>query len=405
MLPLKIALRYLFARKSHNVVNVIAIIAVTGIAVATAAIVVVLSVFNGFGDLAAAHLSRMDPQLEVSRRDGRAIDSGDSLATAIGAVRGVAAALPVISERALAVTPTAQTAVIFKGVPDNYGAVADLKSVVIDGQWATESDTGVPAAQISVGVANSLLAKPSAEVPMRLYVPRRSGRINPANPAGAFRMEETVISAVYRVDQPDLDADRITIPLDVARSLLDRENGASAIELALNPGVTPDDVRDDVAEAAGPKYVVRDRLQQRAEAFRMISVEKWITFLMLTFVLLIALFNIISTLSLLIIEKRDDMRTLRALGARRTTVRAVFTVESWLITLAGGIVGIILGVALSLAQQYGQFITLGGDPAMLTVDAYPVRVDAADLLAVLAALVVTGAITALVVRAMTRQRD
>lgn len=398
MLSLKIAARYLAAPKSHNVVNVIAIIAVTGVAIATAAMVVVLSVFNGFADLAARHMSRLDPQLEITRADGRVIPDGDSLARAISATRGVALAVPTVSERALAVTPTAQTAVVFKGVPDNYRDIADVDAIMIDGEYAPASTAGVPAAQLSVGVSNSLLARPDPVMPLHLYVPRRQGRINPANPGGAFVGADMVVSGVYRVDQPDLDADRMLIPLEVARELLGYDTEAGAVEVALNPDADIDATRSRIEKALPPGFAVRDRLQQRVEAFRMISVEKWVTFMMLVFVLVIALFNIISTLSLLIIEKRDDMRTLRALGATRRTVRAIFTGEAWLITLTGGVAGIILGVGLSLAQQYGKFIRLAGDTALLTVEAYPVRVAASDLLAVIAAVAVTGLITTAVVR-------
>ncbi|MDD5839315.1 MAG: FtsX-like permease family protein [Bacteroidales bacterium] len=403
MFALKIAARYLVAPKSHNVVNVIAVIAVVGVAIATAAMVVVLSVFNGFSDLAARNLSRLDPQLQVTRADGRMIADGDSLAAALKAVPGVAAAVPVLSERALAVTATAQTAVVFKGVPDGYTGVANVGEAIIDGEYATHNSSGVPAAQLSVGVSNALLARPDAEAPLHLYVPRRQGRINPANPAAAFRGSELVVSGVYRIDQPDEDADHIIIPLDVARDLLAYDTEASAVELALAPDTDTGRMQKEISRLCGPDMLVLDRLQQRTEAFRMISVEKWVTFMMLIFVLVIALFNIVSTLSLLIIEKRNDMRILRSLGARRGTVRAIFACEAWLITLIGGLAGLLLGVGLTLAQQYGKFIRLAGDAQALSIESYPVRLDAVDLAATFAAVVATGLVTAAVVRLLTKK--
>ncbi|MGM9853221.1 MAG: FtsX-like permease family protein [Muribaculaceae bacterium] len=403
MFALKIAARYLVAPKSHNAVNVIAIIAVVGVAIATAAMVVVLSVFNGFSDLAARNLSRLDPQLRVERADGRVIADGDSLAKALKAVPGVAAAVPVLGERALAVTRTAQTAVVFKGVPDGYTRVAEIDSAMIDGCYAAISDNDIPAAQLSVGVSNALLARPDAEAPLHLYVPRRQGRINPANPGAAFRGSELVVSGVYRIDQPDEDADHIIIPLGVARDLLAYDTEASAVEIALAPGGDLKEMQKKIASLCGPDMLVLDRLQQRTEAFRMISVEKWVTFMMLIFVLVIALFNIVSTLSLLIIEKRNDMRILRALGARRGTVRAVFACEAWLITLVGGLAGLILGVGLTLAQQYGKFIKLAGDADALSIKSYPVRLDCLDLLVTFAAVMATGLVTAAVVRLLTKK--
>lgn len=403
MFALKIAARYLVAPKSHNVVNIIATIAVVGVAIATAAMVVVLSVFNGFSDIAARNLSQLDPQLRIERADGRIIANGDSLVSALKALPGVANAVPVLSERALAVTETAQTAVVFKGVPDNYNSFAGIDSAIIDGRYASQSDDGTPAAQLSVGVSNALLARPDAEAPLHLYAPRRQGRINPANPAAAFRGSELVVSGVYRINQPDEDADHIIIPLDVARDLLDYDTEASAIEVMLTNDADLRKIQKTIASQCGSHMLVLDRLQQRSEAFRMISVEKWVTFMMLVFVLVIALFNIISTLSLLIIEKSNDMHILRALGARRGTVRAVFACEAWLITLIGGIVGLLLGAALTLAQQYGKFIRLAGDADALTIEWYPVRLDTIDLAITLAAVAATGLITAALTRLLTKK--
>lgn len=402
MLSLRIAGRYLLAPKSHNAVNVIAIIAVMGVAVATAAMTVVLSVYNGFADLAAAHLSAIDAPVEVSRADGRVIEAGDSLAQSLAEVPGVETALPVLAGRGLATTPTTQAAVIFKGVPDSYnGSIVSFDKVMIDGTYAPATDGGADAAQISVGVSNSLLAKPGVTPGLSLYVPRRNGRINPANPAAAFSGADLFLSGVFRVNQSDIDADRMIVPLSVARRLLEYDSGATAVEIAPKPGTSVKTLTKTLRAKLGPAYLVRDRLQQRSEAFRMIKVEKWVTFMMLVFVLLIALFNIVSTLSLLIIEKRDNMRTLRAMGAPRRLVRAVFILEGWLITLTGGVIGLVLGVALCLAQQWGGFIKLNGDPQLLSVDAYPVRVAVPDLLAVFAAVALTGLITAAIARLLT----
>lgn len=399
MLALKIAMRYLVARKSHNAVNIIAIIAVAGITVATAAMVVVLSVYNGFADLAAAHTSQVDAQLQIARADGRVIADADSLARAVSTTAGVAAALPVIEERALAVSASAQKAVVFKAIPDGYEKVVpSLAATAIDGEFAGATDVGQPAVQLSVGVANTLLVRPDPLLPIHLYVPRRTGRINPANPGAAFRGSDVAVSAIYRVGQPDMDEDRIIIPLDVARDLLMYDTEGTAVDVSVMPGADIDAVKSALSRRLPESYRVRDNIEQHSESFRMISIEKWVTFMMLIFVLAIALFNIISTLSLLIIEKHDDMRTLRALGATRRMVRNIFTAEAWLITTAGGLLGTVVGVVLALVQQYGKIIKLNGDPGNLVITEYPVRVAAPDILAVLAAVAVTGMLTAAIVR-------
>jgi ABC-type lipoprotein release transport system permease subunit len=190
----------------------------------------------------------------------------------------------------------------------------------------------------------------------------------------------------------------VLIPLDVARDLLDYTTEATAIEIAVAKNADIDKVQAALSAKLGADYVVKNRLQQRSEAFRMISIEKWVTFMMLIFVLVIALFNIVSTLSLLVIEKRDNMATLRAFGATQSMVRRVFILEGWLITAVGGIVGIALGVGLTLAQQNYQLIKIGGDPSTLTVTAYPVHLIPSDLLVVFAAVLATGLLTAQITR-------
>lgn len=398
MLSLKIALRYLVARKSHSAVNVITIISVAGVAVATAAMVVVLSIFNGFSDLAADHLSKLDPVLKIERRDGRVIANADSLAKAIAKRGDIKAAYPVVSERALMVTETAQMPVVFSGIPADCDETVRLDSIMIDGEYAAESTVGVPAAQIAVGVANTLLLRPDGAYNVDLYVPRRTGRINPANPGAAFRGAEVAVSGVYQVDQPDIDADGVLIPLSVARDLLGYETEGTSVDVYPAGSADTDKVKKALETQTGRDYTVKTRLEQRSEAFRMISVEKWVTFMMLIFVLVIALFNIVSTLSLLVIEKRDNMSTLRAMGATRAMVRGVFITEGWLITVTGGTGGLALGVALTLIQQFGKVIRLSGDPAVLTVTTYPVRLDALDLIIVFAAILVTGFLTAQITR-------
>lgn len=405
MLALKIAMRYLVARKSHNAVNIIAIVAVAGITVATAAMIVVLSVFNGFSHIAAMHISRIDAPLQITRADGRVIGCADSVVSIAQSIPGVSGAAPVIEERALAVSQSGQKAVVFKGLPDNYREVVpEIDSIVIDGIFATSTDVGQPGAQLSVGVSNALLVRPDPLLPLHLYVPRRTGGINPANPDAAFRGSNVAVSAIYRVGQPDIDENNILIPLCVARDLLMYDTEATAVDVGVKRDADTDKIKKTLSRKLAEEYRVRDRMEQRSEAFQMISIEKWVTFMMLFFVLVIALFNIVSTLSLLIIEKRDDMRTLRALGASGTLVSNIFACESWLITIAGGVLGTVSGVALSLAQQYGKLIKLSGDPSMLTVSEYPVRVQVIDIIAVLGAVVIAGVLTSAIVRVLTPKK-
>ena len=336
----------------------------------------------------------------------RAASGADSLAAVVAATDGVIAATPTLTERGLLVGNEAQLGVVFKGVAPDYTRVIDYDDAVQSGLRLNPSFMleGDVAAQMAIGVAARLGLQPGSGR-AELYVPRRIGRINPANPAGAFFSRNLVLEDILAVDQMEFDADHILIPIDVARDILMYDNAeASAIEIKTAPGQTKA-VASHLESLLGDGYTVATREQQHQEAYNMIAIEKWVTFAMLIFILVIAAFNIVSTLSLMVIEKRDNMATLRFMGASRLQVRQIFMWMGAFITLAGGIAGLILGIGLSLAQQYGGFIHLAGDPSKLTVDIYPVHVEFTDILAVLAIIAVMSAVTSLITRIFTRKID
>ena len=405
-LPLAIASRYLLARKSHSAVNVISAISVAGVAVAVAAMVVVLSVFNGFSDLARAHLSVLDPDVIVAPARGNSIAAADSLASVIGHRDDVDAASAVLQQRGLLVGGDRQAAVIFKGVPEGYSSVVNIDTATVassafTGQYAPD---GSGITDVAVGVANYLELIPGTSG-LTLYVPRRLGRINPANPAAAFMSQQLTAGRVFQVDQMEIDADHIYVPLEAAREALQFYDGeASAIEVRAR-GVSPEHLARDLQTSLGDDFTVTPRSALHSASLMLVSVEKWVTFAMLGFILLVASFNIISTLSLMVIEKRGNMATLIFLGASRRMARSVFMWMGALITMAGGVCGIVLGVALSLAQQLGGFIRLSGDPSQLTVDVYPVRVAVGDVGAVLLIILAVAMLAALVTRLFTRKFD
>lgn len=412
---LRIALRYLLSRKSHSAVNVISLVSTAGVAVAVMAIVCVLSVFNGFSDMASEQMGVLTPDIRVAPAQGKTIDRADSITQAIRAIAGIAAAAPTLEERALAVTGGRQMPVRIKGVTEAYDTITGIADAVhSDGLFMLADPAGSPMATIAVGVALQLDARPGYDYeqrPLTIYVPRRRGRINPANPATAFREMPTGVAGVFEVDQAEFDTDLVIIPLSTAAWLLDypvdslgRTTHASAIELRLEPGANPSAVASRLAEILGPDYIVADRRQQGQATFRMISIEKWITFAMLAFILVIASFNIISTLSMLVIEKQHAMSTLRAMGAPASMIGRIFMLEGWLISLAGGIAGIVAGSLLCLAQQHWGFIRLGGDPTVMVTDIYPVRLVVSDLLAVLVLVAIIGWISSSLTYAFTRRR-
>lgn len=404
-----IALRYLLAKKSHKVVNVISLISIAGVAVATTAIVVVLSVFNGFSDLARKQLSAIDPDIKIVPTEAKVFAGADSLANILQNMPEVACAMPVLQERALVAGQNAQTPIIIKGVdPVRIGEMVDLDALLIDGVY---SGTGgpvdsLPGIQLSVGVAVATGMRPSPDTKATIYMPRRLGRINPANPAAAYRELTSTVTGVFRIDQPEYDTEFVLAPLNKIRSLLEYGQGeASAIEVKAAPGTSPEKLAGILADKLPEELSILGREQQQAETFRMIAVEKWVTFLMLVFILVIASFNIVSTLSLLVIEKRRNMSTLRALGATKRMVSGIFVTLGWLITAAGGLIGISIGIILSLGQEYFGFIKLAGDPSALTIDVYPVHLEWPDIAAVLAAVLIVGFCMAQTSRLFTRRLD
>ena len=401
MLTLRIALRYLFAKKSHRAVNIISAISTAGVAVATMAIVIVLSVFNGFTELSEQNLSYVDPDLQLKAVRGKVFAEADSLAEVIAGVSGVRAASPVIEERAMLIGGHAQLPIVFKALGDNYLDVLPVDSLLIDGVYLDAVDS-TACVQISVGVANRTGLRPGYGSMADIYVPRREGRINPANPLAAFISSPVMISAVFQTDRAEIDNDRVIIPLSVARKLLAYDTEASAIDIAVAQGVDPAEVAADVRAVVGDAFVVLDRRMQQADAFRMIEIEKWVTFMMLIFILLIASFNILSTLSLMVVEKRGDSEIFRALGATTSFVRSIFVRQGFMITLFGGFAGIVAGIILSLVQQHFGLIKLAGDPEALTILVYPVAVNGTDIIVVALAVLVVAWLTSSITMLFTR---
>ena len=403
MFALRVAIRYLFSKKTHNAVNIISLVAVVGVAVATMAIVCVLSVFNGFSDLAARQMSRLDPEIKVTATTGKTIANGDSIAGVIASLPEVAAAVPTIQEQALAMFNNRQIPITLKGIPDNFNEINSIDSLIIDGAYLLPVEE-IDYATLSVGTSMSLKAYPGDFRCLKIYVPKRVGRINTSNPMTAFRADSLLVGGVFRVEQQEYDTDMVIVPLENARRLLQYTTESTAIEIATPPGVSVDKAIAAITAKIGSGYEIKDRMAQQEQAFRMISIEKWISFVMLAFILIIASFNIISTLSMLVIEKDEIIHTFKALGASQGMIARIFMLEGWLISLAGGFIGVIIGVTLCLIQQFFGVIKLNADPSQLTIATYPVVVNVGDLVIVMALVAVVGLLTSLVTSVFTRRR-
>lgn len=410
MLSLRIAFRYLVSRKSHGTVNTISAISVAAVAVAAAAMIIVLSVFNGFSSLAAGKLSRLDPDYMLVPVKGKTIAAADSLCALLRSIPGVASAEPEITEQAFATTPQGRRmGLIVKGMTPAGLAASGLGGVIIDGDGSLAvTDSLLPPSIISVGTAVSLNLRPSVDLcDFTLYEPRRLARVNPANPMGAFRSIPLQATGVYQIEQEEYDKDMVIIPYAVASRLLDYPSSvASSVAVQLRSGASASSVASALEKVAAERSLrVLDRFRQQQLAFRMIAVEKWITFLMLGFILLIASFNIVSTLYMMMLEKQANMRILHAMGATRAFVARIFVSQGWLIVVLGGVAGIILGSLLVLGQQHFGWIKLSAaDPSLMAVDSYPVVLSAGDILTTLLAVLAVAILITPAILLLDRRR-
>ena len=402
-LSLKIAWRYLVSKKAHNAVNIISIISLLGVVVTTAALVCVLSVFNGFRGMIMNRLATLDPEIAITASQGKVIAQVDSVMQVLKGVDGIAHAMPVIEDQGLAIYAEYQMPLRLKGVPDDYNRYNAMDSLIVDGKWIM-SDAVSPYAVAGVGPALMLRLNPDYPVMLKLFAPQRQGRVNLANPMGAFRSDSVFVGGIFQLQQNSYDADLIYIPLATARRLFDYPTEATAIELQLTPQADEAVTMRHIEQALGPNYTVKNRLMQQSIAYRLVNIEKWMAFLLLGFILIIATFNVISTLSLLIIEKDESIATLRNLGASDQQVTHIFVVEGWIISLLGAAIGIVLGLALCLLQQHFGWLKLTGDPATMVVHAYPVAVEWLDVVVVFLLVAAVGLLTSLVTSLTLRRR-
>lgn len=385
-LSLKIAVRYLFSKKSHTAVNAISWVAVCGVAVSAMAMVCVLSVYNGFNSLIASLYSDIDPQIEIAPVTGKTIDVTSPSVDSLRFIDGVAAVVPVVSDNALAVGQGGQTPVIVKGVPDCYASVSGIESTLIDGVLAFGDTTAVRSV-LGVGVANVVKVGGGFSSPVELYAPRRTARVNMLNPSSSFNKVETFCSGVFSVSQPEYDDKLVFVPISAARTLFDYTDEATSLELRLDDNADTERVKKEAAALLGGGFSVKDLFEQQAEAFSMMKIEKWITFAILAFVMMIAAFNIVGSVSMLVIDKRPNVRTLYSLGADNALILRIFLLEGFLVAAAGTFAGVIAGLVLSSVQEHFGILSMGDS---FIVEAYPVKVVWSDIAAVTAVVLAIG---------------
>ena len=388
--PFYIARRYLFSKKKHNAINIISGISVCGVALATLALVCTLSVFNGFQDMVASFFTAFDPELKITIREGKVFDGQDERIRAVRALPQVAVFTETLEENAMIQYKDRQTMAVIKGVEDNFEHLTAIDSILYGAGEFLLHDSIVDYGVMGVELVSTLGTGLQFVDPLQVYIPRRGAQVNLSNPTSSFNMEYLYSpGVVFVVNQQKYDSQYILTSLDFARRMLDYTTEVSAIELKLKPDANLSSVRSKIADLLGDDFRVQDRYEQQADVFRIMEIEKLISYLFLTFILMIACFNVIGSLSMLILDKRDDVVTLRNLGADDRIISRVFLFEGRLITLFGAVSGIVLGLALCFLQQHFGLISLGGGGSFV-VDSYPVSVHAWDVVMVLVTVLAVG---------------
>lgn len=389
--PFFIARRYLFSKKKTHAINVISLISVIGVAVATTALVVVMSVFNGFQDLVASFFTNFDPQIKVVPVMGKTAPANDPVLTKIRRLPQVEVATETLQDMAMAVYNGHQAMVTIKGVDDNFADLTHITEILYgDGHFELHTanlDFGTPGIRLSAQLGTGA----RWDNYLRVYAPRRQGQLDLSNPQDGFVVDSLLSSGVvFAVNQSKYDKNYILTSLSFARRLFDQPGKITALELRLKPGSDFDAVKSKMKNIAGDKYKVLDRYEQQQDTFKIMNIEKLMAYLFLTFILVVACFNIIGSLSMLIIDKKDDVVTLRNLGATDHDITRIFMLEGRLITVIGAILGIAIGLLLCLLQQQFGFVRMGNADGTFIINAYPVSVHYTDVLIIFVTVIVAG---------------
>ena len=390
--PFFIARRYVFSKKSTNAINVISAISVVGVAVGTMALVIVLSVFNGFHDLVASFFTNFDPQIELVPTQGKTAPADDPVLDQIRKMPEVSVHTDVLEDQGLAVYGDRQQMVTVMGVDDNFTQLTNIGDILYgDGEFSLQ------AANLFYAIPGIRLAQDMGlgarfEGYLKLYAPVRRGQITElADPSEGFVVDSLISpGVVFAVNQAKYDRDRVICSIGFARRLFDQDGMLSSLQIRLKPGSGLGAVKKQMREIVGSKYRVLDRFEQQSDTFNIMQIEKVLAYVFLTFILMVACFNIISSLSMLIIDKKADAATLRNLGATDKQIRSIFLFEGRIISAIGAVVGILLGLLLCWLQQEFGLVHMGDSAGSFVVNAYPVSVHYDDVAIVFVTVLLIG---------------
>lgn len=394
--PFFIARRYVFSKKSTNAINVISAISVVGVAVGTMALVIVLSVFNGFHDLVASFFTNFDPQIELVPTQGKTAPADDPVLDQVRKMPEVSVHTDVLEDQGLAVYGDRQQMVTVMGVDDNFTQLTNISDILYgDGEFTLQ------AANLFYAIPGIRLAQDMGlgarfEGYLKLYAPVRRGQITDLeDPSDGFVVDSLISpGVVFAVNQAKYDRDHIICSIGFARRLFDQDGMLSSLQIRLKPGSDLAAVKKQMREIVGSKYRVLDRFEQQSDTFNIMQIEKVLAYVFLTFILMVACFNIISSLSMLIIDKKADAATLRNLGATDRQIRSIFLFEGRIISAIGAVVGILLGLLLCWLQQEFGLVHMGDSAGSFVVNAYPVSVHYDDVAIVFITVLLIGWVAA-----------
>ncbi|MEI6047941.1 MAG: FtsX-like permease family protein [Bacteroidota bacterium] len=385
-LSLYIAKRYLFAKKSRNAINIISAVSVAGVAVGTMALIIVLSVFNGLETMVSAIFNTFDPDIKITAAEGKTFIADTLHLKLLANVEGLSCYSLTIEENALLKYGDRQSIATIKGVDDNYTMVSNIDSSMWEGDFILKSDKGRPYAIPGVGVAQNLGIRINFLTPLNIIFPRKTGSTN-INAETGLNQKFLSPSGIFEVEK-EYDSRYVYVPIEVARELTEMEDGVSAIEVKFTKQADPHVVQKKIAAIFGEGYIVQNRFEQQEIFYKVMRSERLAIFFILTLILIIASFNIIGSLTMLIIEKERDIEILKSLGADNNLIRMIFIFEGWLISIIGAFAGIILGFVICWLQQTFGFVKLQSES--LIMDSYPVVMKIKDFIVVPGTVLLIG---------------
>jgi len=383
-----IAKRYLVSKKSVNVINLISYIAMGGVAVGTLALVIVLSVFNGLNQLISLQISAFDPDLKITATEGKSFLLSEGKFDQVKALEGIASFSEIIEENALLRYNNRQTVATVKGVPNDYDQLIGLDTTYITEGKFILNRSPYQFAVVGQGVAVNLTLGINYTYPIQFYAPRK-GKQSRLNLSNALNQANLFPSGVFAVHQ-EIDSKFVLVPFSFAKELFESGERISSVEVQLKQDADASSVQKQIKKLLGSRFQVKGKMEQHETIFKVMQSEKWFIFAILSFILIIASFNILGTLMMLIIDKKHDIAILQSMGADNRLIRRIFLFEGWMISIIGAIAGIIIGVLIAWLQIKFEFLKLPGADGTYIMSAYPIQIQWTDLLAIFAVVASIG---------------